>query len=125
MFHMLKSGHYATMISDIRPILEEARDKSDAEEWDRIHKKIFHLAEQEPICQGQIRGDFGYLSNTPTTIQVLSGTYNYPLGCNVATKDLLQECELIRHIVPKYTVSSTFQTKSWGEKVGEVYLGTM
>ena len=46
--------------------------------WGRIQKKIFHLAEQAPIYQGKIRGDFGYLANTPATIQVLYRTYNYP-----------------------------------------------
>ena len=45
---------------------------------DRIHKKRFHIAEQAPICQRQLRGDLGYLSNTPATSQVLAGTYNYP-----------------------------------------------
>ena len=58
--------------------------------WDRIHKKIFHLAEQAPIYQGQLRGDFGYLANTPATNQVLYGTYNYPLGCDPETQERLQ-----------------------------------
>ena len=52
------------------------KDKVENAIWDRINKKIFHLAEQEPICQEQLRGDFGYLDNTPDTSQVLSGTYN-------------------------------------------------
>ena len=69
--------------------------------WDRIHKKRFHLSEQASICQGQLRGGFGYLANTPATIQVLSGTYNYPPECDPATQELLQECELICRIVPK------------------------
>ena len=57
--------------------------------WDRIHKKRFHLAEQAPICQGQLRGDFGYLANTPATSQVLAGTYNYPPGFDPATQELI------------------------------------
>ena len=44
--------------------------------WDIIHNKRFYLAEQAPICQGKIRGDFGYLANTPATSQFLSGMYN-------------------------------------------------
>jgi len=33
--------------------------------WDEIHKKRFYLAEEAPICQGRLRGDFGYLSVSP------------------------------------------------------------
>ena len=81
--------------------------------WDKINKKIFHLEEQASICQGQLRGEFGYLANTPAASQVLYGAYNYPPGCDPATQDTLKECEIIRCIVPKAAVSSTFQTKSW------------
>ena len=33
MYHMLNSGHHATILSKIRPILIEAQDKADSEEW--------------------------------------------------------------------------------------------
>ena len=33
MYQILNSGHHATIISNIRPILIEAREKADAEEW--------------------------------------------------------------------------------------------
>ena len=49
------------------------QDRSENAIWDRIHKKIFHLAEQAPICQGQLQGDFVYLANTPATSQFLAG----------------------------------------------------
>ena len=81
--------------------------------WCIIHKKRFHLAEQALICQGQIRGDFVYLANTPSNSQFLSGTYNYPPVFGPSTQELLQECELVCLIVPKDAVSYTFQTKSW------------
>ena len=80
------------------------QDKVENAIWDRIHKNIFHLAEQAPIFQGQLRGYFKYLANTPATSQVLSGTYNYPPGCDPETQELLQDCELICHIVPKDAV---------------------
>ena len=51
------------------------KDNMENAIWDRIHKKRFHLSEQAPIYQGQLRGDFGYLANTPGTSQVLAGTY--------------------------------------------------
>ena len=33
MYHMLNSGHHATILYEIHPVLIEARDKADAEEW--------------------------------------------------------------------------------------------
>ena len=54
------------------------QDKVENAIWDRINKKRFHLAEQAPICQGKILGDFGYLANTPATSPFLAGMYNYP-----------------------------------------------
>ena len=34
--------------------------------WDEIHRKRFYLAEQAPIYQGSLRGDFGYTACSPT-----------------------------------------------------------
>ena len=33
MYHMLNSGHHATIRSEIRPIIIEAQDKADEEGW--------------------------------------------------------------------------------------------
>ena len=33
MYHMLNLGHHANILSEIRPILIEAQDKADTEEW--------------------------------------------------------------------------------------------
>ena len=38
--------------------------------WDEIHRKWFYLAEQAPICQGSLRGDFGYTAFSPTAKKV-------------------------------------------------------
>ena len=32
------------------------QDKVKNAIWDIIHKKIFHLVEEVPICQGQLQG---------------------------------------------------------------------
>ena len=34
MYHMMNSGQHATILSKIHPILIEAQDKADAEEWE-------------------------------------------------------------------------------------------
>ena len=46
--------------------------------WDEIHHKQFYLVEQDPICQGSLRGDFGYTYFSPTSKKVLEGRYEYP-----------------------------------------------
>ena len=33
MYHMLNLGHHATILSEMRPMFIEARDKADEEEW--------------------------------------------------------------------------------------------
>ena len=43
-----------------------------------IHRKRFYLAEQSPICQGSLRGDFGYTAFSLTSKKVLEGRYEYP-----------------------------------------------
>ena len=48
--------------------IEEAttQQKVHEEIWDKIHQKLFYLAEQAPIYQGSLRGDFGYTACSPT-----------------------------------------------------------
>ena len=53
----------------VRVVHSEAEfgaDPIDVEEaiWKEIHKKRFFLAEEAPICQGNLRGDFGYSAVT-------------------------------------------------------------
>ena len=46
--------------------------------WDEIHRKRFYLVEQASICQGSLRGDFGYTAFSPTAKKVLERGYYYP-----------------------------------------------
>ena len=57
--------------------------------WDEIHRKRFYLAEQAPIFQGSLRGDFGYKSCPPTAKKVFEGRYEYPEGFDLTTRELL------------------------------------
>ena len=44
--------------------------------FDNIHNKRFHLAEAAPICNGTLRGEFGYNAATPSGDAVLEGSYS-------------------------------------------------
>ena len=72
--------------------------------WTDIHHKRFHLAEEAPVCQGQLRQDLGYNAVSETARAILDGTYVYPASFDQATKELCQECARIRQIVPKDSV---------------------
>ena len=73
--------------------------------WTEIHKKRFHLAEEAPVCHGQLRQDLGYNAVSETARAILDGTYVYPASFDQATKELCEECALIRQIIPKDSVS--------------------
>ena len=54
--------------------------------WNEVHEKRFYQAEQAPIWQGSLRGDFGYPTVLPTAQSILAGTYDYPPDFDPATK---------------------------------------
>jgi hypothetical protein len=80
---------------------------------ENIHRKRFYLAEEAPICSGNLRGMFGYNATTSTARKILKGTFNFPPDFDSATKEILQECALIRLTVPKNLVSTTITSEDW------------
>ena len=81
--------------------------------WENVHMKRFYLAEEAPICNGELRGMFGYNATTITARRILRGTFVYPPGFDKATKEILQECAAIRLQVPKNSVSTTITLDDW------------
>ncbi len=59
--------------------------------FNEVHWKRYNLAEEAPICQGGLRGQFGYTSTSPTAKTVLDGTYNFPPDMDTATRELFEE----------------------------------
>ena len=70
-------------------------------------------------CQGSsnvlrlTQGLFGYNSVTPIAKAILQGTCQYPPDFDEATKEILQECALIRIRVPKNSVTTTITPEDW------------
>ena len=81
--------------------------------WNKIHGQRFYLAEQAPICQGNLRGDFGYMAFSPVAKSVLDGTYVYPPDFDPATRELVEECARIRQKIPPNSVSDDISTSQW------------
>jgi hypothetical protein len=92
--------------------------------WTNIHYKRFYLAEEAPICEGQLRQHLGYNAVSNTARAILDGTYVYPDTFDEAskTKDLCKECALIRQIVPEDSVNIIKITTS-REGLRQVYDG--
>ncbi len=72
--------------------------------WLNIHYKCLYLAEEAPVCWGRLHKELGYNAVLDTAHSILAGTYVYPEDFNEATKELCQECALIKQIVPQDSV---------------------
>jgi hypothetical protein len=83
--------------------------------WSNIHYKWLYLAEEAPVCQGQLCKDLGYNAVSSMARAILDGTYAYPETFDEATKELCRECALIRQIVPKDSVGIKITKEDhWG-----------
>jgi hypothetical protein len=58
--------------------------------WGKIHQEWYHMAEEAPICQGRLRGNFGNCAATPSGDAVLNGTYNPPYLVHEGTQLLFK-----------------------------------
>ncbi len=59
--------------------------------FNKVHWKRYNLVEEALICQGGLRGQFGYTSTSPTTKTVLDGTYDFPPNMDATTMELFKE----------------------------------
>ncbi len=84
--------------------------------FNKVHQKWYNLAEEAPICQGGLRGQFGYISTSPTAKAVLDGTYNFPPDIDVATKELFKEIANIHSIVPSNSVTGVISRERWQKR---------
>ena len=91
----------------------DTRDTMQQAIWDNIHHKRFHLAEDAPICKGQLWEDFGYNAVSPVAQAILEGTYQFPADFNQATKELCEECAWIRTVIPKNSIRTIINKDEW------------
>jgi hypothetical protein len=82
--------------------------------WSNIHQQRFFLAEDAPICQGDLRQEFGYLANTDAAQAVLNGEYVPSNPIDPATKDIFSEVAKIRSIIPENHISDLITAGDWG-----------
>jgi hypothetical protein len=68
--------------------------------FNKVHRKRYNLAEEAPICRGRLRGEFGYVSTSPTAQTVLDRTYDFPPDMDEATRELFEEIAQIHTMAP-------------------------
>lgn len=102
-------------VADEEGQVTEITDQQEVEQeiLRQIHGKRFYLAEQAPICQGRLRGDFSYLANTRASEQVLAGTYNPDKEIDEGTRGLFDEIAAIRAEIPKNSVDTLVKHPIW------------
>ena len=81
--------------------------------WEKIHHERYHLAEEVPICQGRLRGEFGYNANTKAGEAVLEGTYQAPVGSHAGTQFLFQSIAALRQHVPPNSIKQIITREEW------------
>jgi hypothetical protein len=79
------------------------KDEVENAIFQAIHEDRYHQAEDSPICQGQLREDFGYLADTPAAKEVLEGTYQCPEGTPDSVKELFEAISRVYKSVPEAT----------------------
>ena len=84
--------------------------------WKEVHHKRFYLAEEAPICQGELRGEFGYSGVSPAAKAVLEDKYVCPEGTDEATRDIFKEVARIRLQVPKNSAEYRITKEKWQAK---------
>ncbi len=84
--------------------------------FNEVHQKRYNLAEEAPICQGTLRGQFGYTATSPTAQSVLDGTYNFPPDMDDATRELFEEIAHIRSKVLLDSVNGLISQERWQQQ---------
>ena len=84
--------------------------------FNKVHHKQYNLAEEAPICQGRLQGEFGYVSLLPMAQTVLDGTYDFPLDMDEATGELFEEIAQIRTIIPLNLVMGVILREHWQQR---------
>ena len=104
----------AVQVEQADGTIVEHTNQADIEEaiWSNIHRRRFFLAEEAPICQGQLRGEFGYSANTAASRAVLEGTYEAD-NVDQATQEIFDACARIRENVPANSVSDRITGEDW------------
>jgi hypothetical protein len=69
--------------------------------------------EEVLICQEALRGQFGYISTSPTAQTILDGTYAFAPDMDKVTKELFVEITQIQSVVSPNSTSGVISRERW------------
>eukprot|EP00956_Cyclotella_meneghiniana_P010074 scaffold13929_cov79-Cyclotella_meneghiniana.AAC.4 len=84
--------------------------------WNNVHQSRYHLAEEAPICQGRLRGEFGYNAETLAARQVLAGTYQFGEDFHEGTKRICEAISDISSTVQMDSIDQIITREIWQQK---------
>eukprot|EP00956_Cyclotella_meneghiniana_P026049 scaffold55510_cov37-Cyclotella_meneghiniana.AAC.1 len=84
--------------------------------WREVHQKRYHMAEEAPICQGALRGQFGYNATSLAAKQVLAGTYEFEDDFHNGTARIMKAIADIRGKIPINSVDKIITREVWQKK---------
>ena len=108
----------AVQTKDENGIMTEYNTQKSVQEviWKEVHQTRYHLAEEAPICQGKLRGEFGYSATSLAAKLVLAGEYEFGDDFHAATRRLMEAIADVRKVVPKDAVEQIITTEIWQQK---------
>ncbi len=90
--------------------------------FNKVHRKGYNLAEEAPICQGALRGQFGYTDISHTAQSVLDETSKFLPEMDAATRELFEEIAHIRGMVPPDSVNGLILQERWQQRWKKGYI---
>jgi hypothetical protein len=102
--------------SDVDTVELKTQDEVQNAIWKEVHQDRYHLAEEAPICQGKLRGEFGYSPESIAARQVLNGSYEFEDNFHEATKRTCEAAADIRAKVPEDSVDNIIAREIWQKK---------
>ncbi|KAL7517767.1 LOW QUALITY PROTEIN: hypothetical protein ACHAWX_004946 [Stephanocyclus meneghinianus] len=86
-----------------------------------LYQSRYHLVEEAPICQDDLRGQFGYNASTLAARQVVAGTYQFGEEFHKGIKCICEAIADIRRVKKKEDTSSLASKLHFGHYTSGAY----
>jgi len=84
--------------------------------WREVHRTRYHMAEEAPICQGKLRGMFGYNADTVAARAVLDRKFEFSDEFHEATRRICESVADFRETIPQDSVDRIITREIWQQK---------
>ena len=84
--------------------------------WQEVHQSHYHMAEEAPICQGNLRGLFGYNADTVAARAVLDRKFEFSEEFHKATRWICESVADFRDTILQDSVDLIITREIWQQK---------